>query len=284
MVDMHVVPSGDCIIITMDPGQPIELGDLSQSFAALARLYERHHRKPGDEAAPKLYVRRLDTGSVIAEIVPMAFFMGALAVMDGGLVVSEFTSRIWRTIKYFSGTDDETRDIAPPDPLDASDIREFTKPLLAKNGACLGIKHARFEKGEGDKRTVVEYRFDETELNRAAIRMGDGNVLLPPISIDTAPALDHKLHTEVMLFLEQANKGPGKEAGRTGDKGKIPDISEKIVPVYFAKRVQALKQRMMLGTANPFETVFVVDVHATISDGDVKGYTVSEIHESFPRE
>jgi hypothetical protein len=41
---------------------------------------------------------------------------------------------------------------------------------------------------------------------------------------------------------------------------------------------------MMHGDANPFELFYVVDVYATALDGVVQAYTVTEIHDSFPRE
>ena len=87
-----------------------------------------------------------------------------------------------------------------------------------------------------------------------------------------------------MLFLEQANRGPGKEQGRTADRGKIPDVSPSVVPVYFTSGIQGIEERMLRGQENPFSMVFVVTVHATELDGVIVAYTVTEIHDSFPRD
>lgn len=280
MIDFEVEQEGDRLIITLDPGQPIELDDFSKSFAALARMYERHYRKGDGDDAPRLYVTRLQTGSVIMEIAPYGIMMGGLAMMDGGLIVTEFTSRVWRTIRYFAGGADTTK-VEQPTREDAQDIREFTKPLLGKNGASLVLRHAKFEKGTDEKKTVIEYNFDEAELNRAALNIDD--------TLGGSPAKsqqdDHgKINPEVMLFLEQANRGPGKENGRTGDKGIIPDISEKALPVYFRQSIQGIKETMLRGQENPFAMVFVVDVHASIIDNEPRAYTITAIHDSFPRD
>jgi hypothetical protein len=280
MVDFMVEEEGDRLIVTLDPGQPIELEDLAGSFAALARLYARHYRSKSDDA-PKLFVTRLETGSVIAEIVPLSVLMGGIAIMDGGLVVTDFANRVWRGIRYFAGIRDG-KEVNPPSREDAADLKEFTRPLLGKAGASLGIVQARYEKTDGDRRVVVEYRFDEAELNRAAINID--KALEAPSKSDEDLDSDSKIRTEVMLFLEQANRGPGKEKGRTGDRGMVPDISENIVPVYFRQSIQGLKERMLQGEQNPFEMVFVVDVHPIRVAGEVKGYTVTEIHDSFPRQ
>lgn len=282
MVELLAELRGDRVVITLDPGQPVELVDLSGSFAALARIYERHYRTAGD-AAPKLYVTRLETGSVILEVAPLAMSMGALAVMDGGIVVADFANRLWRGIKAFSGRADDVPRLELPSPEDAADLKAFTAPLLGKAGASLGIKHARFEKKDGNKHIVVEYNLDEAELNRAAINI-DKQLQLPAPADDPTSPKAGRFYAEVMLFLEQANRGPGKEQGRTGDRGKIPDVSPKVVPVYFKAGIQGIKERMLRGQDNPFSTVFVVTVHATEMDGAIVAYTVTDIHDSFPRD
>jgi hypothetical protein len=281
MVSYDVEEHGDRLVITLDPGEPVGLEDLADSFASLARMYERHYRS-NDEAAPKLFVTRLETGSVIAEIAPYGIIMGGIAIMDGGMIVTDFANRVWRGISYFSGQRDEIQKLEPPTKEDAVDLKEFMKPLTGKTGARLGVKHARYEKTEGDKRTVVEYNFDEAEINKASINMEQAIAL--PAPQDTQEPTESGIRSEVMLFLEQANRGPGKEKGRTGDRGRIPEVSDKVLPVYFRQSIQDLKERMMQGEETPLNLVFVVDVHVQRIDGEPKGYTVVEIHESNQRE
>jgi len=275
MVDLETRQEGDRIVIELYPGQPIELGDLSESFSALARFYERHYRKEG-ESAPKLFVTKLETGSVLLEIAPYGLLMGSIAIMDGGIIVADFTNRLWRGIKAFSAGPQDIPKIDMPTKEDALDIKEFAKPLLGKNGASLGIKHAKYEKSDDEKRIVVEYTFDETELNRAAINI-DRAIMLPPPQQEIETPKE-QIKNEVMLFLVQANRGPGKEKGRTGDKGVIPDVSEKLLPVYFRKSFQNLKEQMTK-EVNPLTSTFVVDVHVQYVGDEPKGYIVTEVHE-----
>ncbi|MDP3261950.1 MULTISPECIES: hypothetical protein [Alphaproteobacteria] len=279
MVDLPHLIDGDRVIITLSPGQPIELSDLSTSFAALARIYERHYRTTGD-TAPKLYVTKLETGSVILEIAPLVFAMG-IPILDNTIIVADFAGRLWRGLKAFSGVAGEPPRLETPTRDDAADLREFIRPLTGKMGATLGIKHAKYESDDGVRRTVVEYDFDEAQINRAAINI-DEQKRLPPPTEEELPSAS-ALHAEVMLFLEQANRGPGKEKGRTGDRGVIPDISDKVVPVYFRKGIQGIKDQMLHGDRNPFEMVYVVTVHVTRLEGEVQAYTVADIHDSFPR-
>ncbi|TIM11816.1 hypothetical protein [Mesorhizobium sp.] len=155
------------------------------------------------------------------------------------------------------------------------------KPLLGKKGAGLGIKHARYRKTDGEKETVVEYDFDENELNRAAINI-DATLAEETPLLEAPNALsDHQIKREVMLFMDQANRGPGKEKGRTGDKGVIPSISDKALPVYFRKSINDLKGQITK-EVNPLTSTFVVDVLVQSVAGETKGYIVTDVHDAIP--
>lgn len=285
MVELGPKFEGDRVVIYLDPGQPIELGNLSESFAALARMYERHYRKDGDNA-PKLYVTRLETGSVVMEIAPYLPLFGQVVVAaDTTIILADFTNRLWRGIKAFSGAPSDVPRIEPPPIDDARDIKEFVKPLLGKKGAELGITHARYEKTDGERSTVVEYKFQEDELNRAAINIGEAlenpSMLGNEGIIDALPSAGEHIMREAMLFMDQANRHPGKEKGRTGDRGVIPSISDKALPVYFRKSFQDLKGHM-IRDVNPLTSTFVVDVHVQNVNGEPKGYVITDVHQAIP--
>ncbi|MER9403391.1 hypothetical protein NKI36_04930 [Mesorhizobium caraganae] len=280
MADLVSKPEGDRVVIELYPGDPVELGELSHSFAALARMYERHYRQVGEEA-PKLRVTKLQTGSVTMEIAPYAMMMGQVVVlMDNGVIVADFTNRLWRGIKAFSSSATDAPRIDAPSDEDARDIKEFARPLLGKPGASLGIKHAKYAKKDGEKTIVVEYTFDETELNRAAINIDkalDAPLLEPPNALP-----DHQIKREVMLFMDQANRGPGKAKGRTGDKGVIPSISEKALPVWFRKSSVNDLKGQITKEVNPMTSTFVVDVQVQSVAGEAKGYIVTDVHDAIP--
>jgi hypothetical protein len=279
MVDLDTRREGDRIIIELDPGEPVELGDLSESFAALARMYGRHYRQEGD-GAPKLYVTRLETGSVIMEVAPMLVMLGGITLMDGAIIVADFTNRLWRGIKAFSAPSADIPRVDPPSAEDARDIKEFAKPLLGKNGASLGIKHARYESVTGEKRTVVEYHFDEAELNRAAINIQKSEEHL--IEVESSLTTQRR-YTQVMLFFDQANRSPGKEKGRTGDRAIVPAIHDKPLPVWFLSGFQDLKDRM-IRDAHPLRSTFIVDLFVQVVEGSPKGYVVTDVIRVIPDE
>jgi hypothetical protein len=83
-----------------------------------------------------------------------------------------------------------------------------------------------------------------------------------------------------MLFMEQANRGPGKENGRTGEKGVIVDVSDKPHSVCFRSRIHDLKAHMTQ-EVNPLTSTFVVDAYVQHVSGEPKGYVITGVHNSI---
>jgi hypothetical protein len=260
----------DRMIIRLDPGGPIDLAGLGASFAALARIYARHHGETAEEdTAPRLFISKLENGSVIAEIVPYVVILGqAVQFADSAMVVSDFTKRIGKAIQAFSGETPPSEVIAAmPSKEDAQDLRDFVRPLTGRKGAELRISHARFEQSDGDKHTVVEYAFTETALNRAALTIdAELNATPQTLIAVNAEADATSSMTEVMLFLQQASRAAGKVAGRTADRAIVPNVSSKPLPVYFQKDAGDLKGQMI--DDNALKATFVVDLDVQIIDGE----------------
>ncbi len=294
MIDV-IEDTGDRLVVKLDPGGPVELMGLTESFAALARMYGRHYRTDDAiEPAPRLYVTRLESGSIVAEIAPYAIMMGALVTTIGGAnTIADFSRRLAAGIKAFADPATLRVGSSGIEPLpskdDAADIRAFVRPLTGKTGAALNIKHARLETRDGARHTVVEYSFDENELNRAAVNIdealsGSGDVLIMGDDAEPIELPSEAILTEVMLFFEQASRKPGRERGRTGDRGIVPDVSSKSLPIYFRKSVQNLKDQMIRGLANPLtNNAFMVDVYVHRDEtGEPKAYYVTKVHRIVP--
>jgi hypothetical protein len=280
-VPTSIEDSEDRMIIRLDPGGPIDLEGLGTSFAALARFYARHHgpTKSAD-TTPRLFISKLENGSIVAEIVPYVVMLGqAVPFMQQSMVVADFTSRVGKAIRAFSGMGTAATPAAVPSRDDAKDIREFVRPLTGRKGASLQISHARYERHDGDQKISVEYRFDETELNRAALTI-DAELASPTL---LAPMGDDQPSTkkvrEAMLFFQQASRAAGKSSGRTADKAIIPTVSEKSLPVYFVQDA-GLKEQMVQGQSNPLtDTTYIVDADVQLIDGEPKGYVVTHVHQ-----
>jgi hypothetical protein len=274
-----VEDSGDRLILYLEPRGPVEVTELTGSLAALARMYQRHYRTDPEDGAPKLYVTRLESGSVLAEIAPYAALMGQIyPFVDQAVTIADFSKRVVEALKGFAGI---TIASSPgPSREDTADLRAFVGVLTGKRGAQLKITHARYRKRDGDKETEMEFAFDENAINRAALNMDR--------QLDTLPTPDTDRTTqhlnEVFLYFERASRSPGKERGKATDWAFVPDASEKPLPTYFKNSVRGnIKDMMVRSDVNALGDVgFIVDVAVQKVDGEPKVYIVTDLHHTVP--
>jgi hypothetical protein len=283
MVEGVVGQDGDRLLIRLDPGGPVELTGLTESFGALARIYERHYGIEGPEGGtPRLYVTRLASGSILAEIVPFTVFMGVvIGGMAAAVTVGDFAKRLNDGLRAFAGIKDRASPVLVAPAQDAADLKAFVQPLTGRADAALGITHARFHSLTKDREIIAEYEFKSAEIDRAVVNIDHALDL-----IEATPERSSKPHNEVMLFFDSASRGIGKEKGRTRDYAIVPDVSKRPLPVYFRTSVSGnLKDVMVRGSTNPLADVaYVVDLHAQMIGGEPKGYIVTNIHRTIPLE
>jgi hypothetical protein len=283
MIDHEI--GDDRAIIYLNGDGPIALEDLTDSFSALSRIYKRHFEQSQGEANPKLFVSRLKTGSIEAEIVPLLMLVGsAVPYMDGAIIVRDFTKWVGGHVKTFAGigTDSKQQDTklltGPISQEDAKDLREFLKPISGKKGAELGVKHAKFSKKDGEREMVAEYDFEESAINRASINL-EKHIL---DSEEAEKAEDaQRLRPEVLMVWHQASREDGREKGRTGDKAFIESVCDRPLPVYFPKQNNDLKKKMAQDEPHPFSKAYIVDVNVDYVNGEPKLYRVINLHDTI---
>ncbi|HEY4275988.1 MAG TPA: hypothetical protein VGM68_10920 [Rhizomicrobium sp.] len=281
---------GDRLIVKYEPHGPIEITEFAGSFSALARFYARHFRYDNDlSEVPRLFITKMETGSIIAEISPYITNYGVplYQLVSAANNVSGFTKRLSDGLKAFAGM--ETKSVPPvlPSTEDAADLKEFIKPLTGKNKSGLSIRHARFRKKDGNKEILVEYDFDETEINRAAVNIDRALAMGDVLSVELPPSDSSKFLSDVTLIFDRASRAPGKDTGRPTDWTVIPEISDKALPTFFRPSVNGnLKDVMVRGEKNPLTDIaFSVDVFVKLKNGTPTSYVVTDFHSvvSLPR-
>lgn len=283
MIDISPRQDGDRLVVELDPNEPVGLEDLSSSFAALSRMYDRLYSD--GSGATRLYLTKISSGSVIAEVAPFAVIMGGIAIMDASLVVADFSRRLGDGLRAFAGTlPPDTQAVKRPVllPQDAADLRDFVRPLVGKNGATLGIKRATLISETAERKLTVDYRFEEADLNRAALNMEryiDVTPTPPTSGVDEYFPFSDKL-----LLVGQASRQPGRQSGRTGDRGMIPDFSEDQVPLHFARSINDIKSQIMRTSINPLsDFAFIVSGYRVVRGGALRSYLITELHDVVER-
>ena len=285
MVDQIERFDSEGLVVKLDRRGPIELEELASSLSALSRLYARHYGEPMDTAetrSPRLYVTRLETGSLIAYLAPLVPVLGQVVeIMNTTTVVRDFTRLLGEHIQVFTGRkpDAESKERKPPTREDVKDLREFLKPVTAQSEAKLNLKAAKFTRKKPDGEEVsVEYTFNSAEINMAALSMDrdleGGQLML------SSPSPDHHATVrEKLMYFEQASRGVPRKKGRTGDRVVIQDVSDKPIKVYFPEGAADIKRTILEGTENPFSKGYIVDVSVQYVGDEPKVYNVMRLHD-----
>lgn len=264
---------GDVFELRYEPRAPVALADLAASFAALDSFY-RMSVKDGS----RLSVAQLRSGSIIALLQPILPILGqVIPILEASLTVSDFTGRLKSAIDAFAdiGTSDKGEQASPNI---ARELGEILRPVAGKPGSELAISHVKYRSETKDRVVELEAIYNSSEIDRASINATKAALSderpIDRVEESAAPSLLRK----VKLTLKQANSGPAKTRGNTGDRGIISSETDKPLPVYFADGLDRLKDKIVGGSKNPLTASYIVDVLVSREGRAARAYTVIEVH------
>lgn len=273
---------GEALQVKLDRRGPILLDEVAASFAALSRLYSRHHAGPveSDSQRPaKLFITRVETGSLVAWVTPLIPMIGqAVQLMDTALIIRGFARFLGEHIRFFVGNTEATVSQLRPSRDDIRDLREFIKPVIAQADSNLRLRAARYKKSKPDgDETSIEFEFHGKDLSIAALRMDDDLKLVSPEVDETQE--QHRIAKEKLMRFQQASRVIGKVKGHTGDLVIIQDVSPKPIKVYFPEGAADIKRRILEDTENPFAKGYIVDASIQYVGNEPKVYYIIRLHD-----
>jgi hypothetical protein len=255
--------------------EPMPITELADSFLAIDRIFAR-----GAADGARLALTEIRQGSVIALLAPYVPMFGqTMSVLNSAVTVGDFVKRTRDALNAFSGVD-AAEPVGRGLPNDiAADLAELVRPLVGKPGARLNVAHIKYRQKTKNRTVEVEASYSSEELDRVARNASSAlDALTLPVIVSAEADDQPALLKRAILTLQQANVGPAKVRGQTGDRGVVKGVSEKALPVYFAQTLNDLKSQMVGRSSNPFKGSFTVDVVVDRAFGVPKSYTVIEVH------
>lgn len=265
--------------------EPVELVEMTLAFQALGFEYQsflkaRAAATEGARTADvKLYVTRIESNCILAELAPALPLLGQLMpVLTNVNTVADFVTHTATLIRRVMeiGLGISKGDVDPAS-IGASrrslqHVLDITR-LVAKNkDANLGLRAIRYE--DGADRTLLEVDFSDADCSAAARGAR--------IAMDALETRERADAEKVLMYFWQANLDDPKSSGRTGDKAVISSVSPDPLRVYVIPQLEQEKVRHVLDdpTHNPLRTGFVVDVNVEKDPrGRPRVYRVVRIHE-----
>ena len=279
------------IEVYFDVHQPVELVQLTLALQSLARDYRRFMnedaRSKGVKVADedvKLYVTKVQSGSILAELASATPVVGAFfSIMDYQSVFAQYVSNVGTVADYCRGLL-ERRNLKPADisitKAGAQAIADVMAVVAENKRGNLRISaiKAGAEAANGD-RVYAEINFTSEEA--AQVQRG---ALLAQKVLDYRGDADYE---NVLLYFQRTSTDAAKSDGRTDDKAIINSISSKPLPVHFASQLDAARVNDMKAdpAQNPFKAAFRVDVNVETDRNQVpRFYRVVHLHEVIPDE
>jgi hypothetical protein len=265
--------------------EPVELVEMTLAFQGLGFEYQnfiKARREPANDkkhkSDVKLYITRIETNCILAEMAPALPLLGALApVFADANAVAEFVRNMGQLIDWLrkAGKDKSlTAADVPHSKKKIGNVKDVVKLVGKNKGGNLGLTALKYEEKTGQDIKILEMNFSQKECREAE----NGAYRVLQVLEDGEKADKEK----VLLYFFQTNTDDPKSGGRTGDKGLIASVSPKPLSVYVLSEVDQQRIRHVLDDKgqNPLHTGFVVDVNI---ENDRKGmpkiYRVLRIHD-----
>ena len=262
---------------------PIELTDLTMSFAALASQYRKHLidkvRSGGGKTRDlevKLYITKIENNCILAELAGATDILGTLfSVMDYANIFVDFVNNIDHGIQYFLGLPSKnTKEIIPSEipysKKECADFENFLK-VVSEQGE-LGLSVAEYGKETKEEKIHVSFKYSSDE----AFEARKGAILAQDI-LESKGDADYK---NVLMYYQQTNTDESKSDGKTGERAVIKLIHPKPLPVYLVSNLdkEKVKAHKADPSLNPLKVSYLVDVNVETDRNDFpKHYRVVRI-------
>lgn len=248
--------------LKIDHTKPVELLDLSESFKAFADQYKRYSRESGlarPEGSAKLYVQKIETGSIIAEFFSLTDQLST--AIEHRDIIAGFVTHWIEVTDYFL----QKRTDLPKwfTKADARSVGKFLRPVARDNAAQINVIAQ-----EGSE-VFIGCTFNSVEAN--AIQNGV-NKYIARTDLPEDEVFDGQT-----LYIYQAKDDP---KATTGERGIMPVFSDKPIKVKWHN--QEAKKAVL--EQDVFHTGYTVTGKVTRHEGEPKEYLIYEVQGHFPKQ
>jgi hypothetical protein len=280
---------GDARIqVNFDVERPVELVQLTLALQALARDYRRYAneeiRNRGGKVSDddiRLYVTKVETGSIIAELGSAAQVMGAfLPLIAVDPLFSGYVQFFGQSAAYFTSLASRGG-LKPSDITTTKAAAQSMSDILDVVASMPNSKFKLSAKVTSCNADGSEYAAQLTLTSEEAVKARRGALIAQKILEYRGDAQ----YENVMLYFQQTSTDKAKLDGRTADRAIVNAVSPKALPVHFASQLDAARVNDMKSDPrqNPFKAAFRVDMNVETDRNHVpRFYRVLHIHEVIP--
>lgn len=258
---------GAAVVVTLKLADPVEIHDFVATFAGLGGQFERFIRAehPDLDGNVKVYIKEVRKGSMEALMVIASVYPEVITTIDHLMIATDFVKRVGRGISAFMRPGGR---LPQATKSELSDIVDTVMATANDPDGRAAIKSVKYTK-QGEK-VAFAVEFDTAEAKQAVQEIeGQFREIAQVTDFD---------HVNKLLTFYQSNR---KEAGKTGEKGIIEDISPKALSVVYASDLarERIKSEMLSGDRNIYKLGFFVDVNVATKSGQPVAYRIKAVND-----
>lgn len=246
--------------------QPLELTELTKSLIAISNQYNRHSESSGfseSERNAKLYVKKIETGSVLMDLVEFGS-SSVIPFIEGTNTIVGFAEFLRLSIDYFLSSDGDKPELSIQD---CKEISQIVSPVAKDGSSQLNLNVTV----NGEVKNYIS--IDSTQANSLQ------NILKQEIKEKQELKNGDVIENALMIFSQTKNKISGKG----GNKVIIDDAVEgRAINLIIPDK--KMKKQIIKGEDNPNNFSFQVDVKIKTVEGKISAYEVLKFHDKFPLE
>ena len=240
--------------------RPVEVSDFALSMEAFADEFRRHVAAEDPDVADevKLYIKAVQSGSIIADLIQMA--PDAMPFLGDANTMVKFSDNLGKVIKWLKTGGQSNVDQTVSNKT-LENVSQVIEPTAKDPGAEMNLTNVNIG---GD----LVVNINSTEANAVQNTI---NRIIKERKDKSSGYVD-----EAILYWYQTRNDLKSDYG---DRAIIESISEKDVKTRFGN--DDLKKRMIRGDQNPYRCAYLVDVHVETAKGKPVLYTVTNFHDNL---
>ena len=244
---------------------PLDLSDFALAMMSFSNEFQKHNGAnfpeiPSDK--PRLFVKEIRSGSVIADLVAAAASSLPL-VIEHGESILKFGKWFKSAVDFYAGKSNDR-----PSGIDNRSLKnmcDIIAPVAKDRSSQLNI--GVINVNATNPIFHVTYNSDEASAARGRMltELGEG------------AKIQRNRHERVLMYWHQARNITDSPVG---DRVVIESVSKSALKVVFAN--ESLKFRTIsMANENPFKLGFIVDVEVQTVRDVPKAYTVTDVYDSI---
>ena len=265
LTDMNSEIQDVILNIEIKNKQPLELTELTKSLIAISNQYDKHSEANGfteEERDAKLYVKKIETGSVLMDLVEFGS-SSVLPFVENTNTIIGFAQFLKSSVDYFLNPKNNDK----PD-LTIQDCKELSQIVnpIAK---------------EGSSQLNLNVTNNGTINNYLSLDSKQCNVLQNMLKNEIKEKQELKngdiVENALMIFSQTKNKISGKGGNKVIIDDALPGK-----PINLIIPDKKLKKKIIKGDDNPNNFSFQVDIKIKTADGKISAYEVLKFHDKYP--